>query len=58
MLMLMEWFVDLVVLNLFLVVLVVSVVGRLLQAYQLFRIAHQQVSGGSFTLKISVNSLE
>ena len=49
MLILMECLLDLVVLDLFLVV------DRLLQAYQLFLIAHQQVSGRNLAPKISLS---
>ena len=47
----MECVLDLVVLNLFLVV------DRLLQTYQLFLIAHQQVSGFNLASKISLSLL-
>ena len=50
-LILMECILDLVVLNLFLVV------DRLLQAYQLFLIAHQQVSDFNLASKISLSVL-
>ena len=51
MLILMECILDLVVLDLILVV------DRLLQAYQLFPITHQQVSGRNLTSKISLSVL-
>ena len=51
MLILMECVLNLVALDLFLVV------DRLLQAYQLFLIAHQQVSGRNLTSKISLSVL-
>ena len=51
MLVLMECVFDLVVLDLFLVV------DRLLQAYQLFLIAYQQVSGRNLASKISSSVL-
>ena len=47
----MECVLNLVALDLFLVV------DRLLQAYQLFLIAHQQVSGRNLTSKISLSVL-
>ena len=49
----MECVLDLVVLDLFFVV----VVDRILQAYQLFLIAHQQVSGRNLASKISLSVL-
>ena len=51
MLILMECLLDLVVLDLFLIV------DRLLQAYQLFLIAHQQVSHRNLALKIFLSVL-
>ena len=51
MLILIECVFDLVILDLFLVV------DCLLQAYQLFLIAHQQVSGRHHALKISFSAL-
>ena len=51
MLILMECVLDHVVLDLF------HVVDRLLQAYQLFLIAHQQVSGRDLALNISLSVL-
>ena len=47
----MEYVLDLVVLDLFLVV------DRLLQAYQLFLIVHQQVSSHNLASKISLSVL-
>ena len=51
MLILMERVLDLVVLDLFLVV------DHLLQAYELFLIAHQQVTGRNLASKISLSVL-